>query len=108
MTTFSTRFFIVLGTPIVNRLEDLFSLLYVRSHHVMCLISYMVFRRFLDYTPWSDHSFFRSVVTLPFLNREPKAIEVVQVILESVLLRREKGMRDRDGNVIVQLPDKEV
>ena len=62
----------------------------------------------MNFAPWSDYSFFRSVVTLPFLNREPKAIEVVQVILESVLLRREKTMRDRDGNMIVQLPEKEV
>jgi DNA repair protein RAD5 len=30
------------------------------------------------------------------------------VILESVLLRREKTMRDRDGKMIVQLPDKVV
>ena len=48
------------------------------------------------------------MVTLPFLNHEPKAIEVVQVILESVLLRREKSMRDKDGKMIVDLPSKEV
>lgn len=47
-------------------------------------------------------------VTLPFLARDPKAIEVVQVILESVLLRREKNMRDADGRMIVELPPKEV
>lgn len=47
-------------------------------------------------------------VQLPFLNRDPKAVEIVQVILESVLLRREKTMRDRDGNRIVELPAKEV
>jgi DNA repair protein RAD5 len=47
-------------------------------------------------------------VTLPFLARDPKAIEVVQVILESVLLRREKSMRDADGRMIVELPAKEV
>ncbi|KIJ52509.1 hypothetical protein M422DRAFT_202622 [Sphaerobolus stellatus SS14] len=79
------------GTPIVNKLEDLYSLL-----------------KFLDFTPWSDYSFFRSFITLPFLNRDPKAVAIVQVILESVLLRREKNMRDSDGKRIVELPSKEV
>lgn len=81
----------VTGTPIVNRLEDLFSLL-----------------KFLDFSPWSDYAFFRSFITLPFLAHDPKAIEIVQVILESVLLRREKNMRDSDGKRIVELPAKEV
>lgn len=47
-------------------------------------------------------------ITLPFLARDPKAIEIVQVILESILLRREKNMRDSDGKKIVDLPAKEV
>ncbi|KAF5385213.1 hypothetical protein D9615_001117 [Tricholomella constricta] len=81
----------VTGTPIVNKLEDLYSLL-----------------KFLDFKPWSDFAFFRSFITLPFLARDPKAIEIVQVILESVLLRREKNMRDTDGNKILELPTKEV
>ncbi|KAH9486419.1 DNA repair protein RAD5 [Psilocybe cubensis] len=81
----------VTGTPIVNKLEDLFSLL-----------------KFLDFKPWSEFSFFRSFITIPFLSRDPKAIEVVQVILESILLRREKNMRDQDGKMIVELPPKEV
>ncbi|TFK26658.1 DNA repair protein RAD5 [Coprinopsis marcescibilis] len=80
----------VTGTPIINRLEDLYSLL-----------------KFLDFKPWSDFAFFRSFITLPFLAKDPKAIEIVQVILESILLRREKNMRDADGNKIVELPPKE-
>jgi hypothetical protein len=49
-----------------------------------------------------------SFITLPFLDRDPKAIEIVQVILESILLRREKNMRDIDGRRIVELPAKDV
>ncbi|KAJ7103027.1 RAD5-like protein [Mycena belliarum] len=81
----------VTGTPIVNKLEDLYSLL-----------------KFLDFRPWSDYSFFRSFITLPFLARDPKAIEIVQIILESILLRREKTMLDTNGKRIVELPQKEV
>lgn len=50
----------------------------------------------------------RSFVTVPFLNQDPKALNVVQYILESCLLRREKNMRDRDGRLIVDLPPKTV
>ncbi|KAF7302925.1 DNA repair protein [Mycena kentingensis (nom. inval.)] len=81
----------VTGTPIVNKLEDLYSLI-----------------KFLDFRPWSDFSFFRSFITLPFLARDTKAIEIVQIILESILLRREKSMLGSDGKPIVELPSKEV
>jgi DNA repair protein RAD5 len=54
------------------------------------------------------HKSWESFITIPFLASDPKAIEVVQIILESVLLRREKSMRDVDGKKIVELPPKEV
>ncbi|KAG8979771.1 DNA helicase rad5, partial [Tulasnella sp. 427] len=79
------------GTPIVNRLEDLHSLLH-----------------FLRDEPWSDFAFFKSSITTPFLNHDPKCLDVVQIVLESILLRREKTMKDRDGRSIVSLPAKEV
>lgn len=65
-------------------------------------------RHFLKLEPWGHYSFFRSFVTIPFLNQDPKALNVVQYILESCLLRREKNMRDKDGKLIVDLPPKTV
>ncbi|GJN89752.1 hypothetical protein Rhopal_002741-T1 [Rhodotorula paludigena] len=79
------------GTPIVNRLEDLYSLLH-----------------YIQLEPWGNFSFFKTFVTVPFQNKDPRAIEVIQVILESILLRREKKMRDKDGNPIVALPEKHI
>ena len=131
MRLISSLFFMIIftrliGTPIVNRLEDLFSLLSVQvsernfipmlidftgnscsstrgptilSSARMC--SHVLLVKCTVYEP-------SRFITLPFLSQDPKAIEVVQVILETVLLRREKTMRDRDGKRIVDLPPKEV
>ncbi|KAG8862978.1 DNA helicase rad5 [Tulasnella sp. 330] len=87
----ATRRWCLTGTPIVNRLEDLHSLLH-----------------FLRDEPWSDFVFFKSAITTPFLNQDPRCLDVIQIVLESVLLRREKTMKDRNGKSIVSLPPKEV
>jgi hypothetical protein len=63
---------------------------------------------FLRLEPWGQYAFFRSFVTVPFMAQDPKAIDVVQFILEQCLLRREKNMKDKDGKPIVDLPLKTV
>lgn len=52
---------IFLGTPIVNKLEDLYSLLYlILFISRICVRSLTSHRKFLDFKPWSDFAFFRS------------------------------------------------
>lgn len=100
------------GTPIVNRLDDLYSLLWVKNLSPLekrnRSIADTILSHFLRLEPWGHYSFFRSFVTIPFLAQDPKALNVVQYILESCLLRREKTMRDKDGKLIVDLPPKTV
>ncbi|KAJ5945734.1 DNA repair protein rad5 [Penicillium verhagenii] len=69
------------GTPIVNRLEDLFSLV-----------------RFLKVEPWSNFSFWKTFITVPFESKEYiRALNVVQSVLEPLVLRRTKNMKTPEG-----------
>ena len=81
----------VTGTPIVNKLDDLFSLLH-----------------FLKIEPWSQYSFWNAFVTIPFGNKDSSAMEVVQTIMEPLVLRRTKDMKDSQGDFIISLPQKVV
>lgn len=80
------------GTPIVNRLEDLFSLV-----------------RFLKVEPWNNFSFWKTFITVPFESKDfMRALDVVQTVLEPLVLRRTKDMKTPNGEALVPLPLKTV
>jgi DNA repair protein RAD5 len=86
----STEDGVDIGTPIVNKLEDLYSLVH-----------------FLGVQPWSLYSYWRTFITVPFENKEyVRALDVVQTILEPLVLRRTKNMKDSEGTPFPPLPNK--
>lgn len=86
------RKWILTGTPVVNRLDDIFSLV-----------------KFLKLDPWSNFSYWKTFVTLPFEQKQfNQTLDVVKSILQPIFLRRTKNMKQKDGTPLVYLPEKEV
>lgn len=83
---------VLTGTPIVNKLEDLFSLV-----------------RFLGVEPWNNFSFWKTFITVPFESGDfVRALNVVQTVLEPLVMRRTKDMKTPDGQPLVPLPGKQL
>ncbi|QPG93987.1 DNA helicase rad5 [Epichloe festucae Fl1] len=83
---------VLTGTPIVNKLEDLFSLV-----------------RFLGVEPWNNFSFWKTFITVPFESGDfVRALDVVQTVLEPLVMRRTKDMKTPSGQPLVTLPPKQI
>mgnify|MGYP001173995695 CR=1 FL=1 len=86
------RKWVLTGTPVINRLDDLYSLV-----------------KFLELEPWSNFSYWKTFVTLPFEQRKiSQTLDVVKSILEPIFIRRTKNMKQSNGKPLVELPPKEV
>jgi DNA repair protein RAD5 len=62
----------------------------------------------MQYFNRSNYSFWRAFITIPFQNKDMRAYDVVQTVLEPIVLRRTKTMRDVKGNLLVTLPKKQI
>ncbi|GFZ12847.1 DNA/RNA helicase protein [Actinidia rufa] len=75
------------GTPIQNKLEDIYSLL-----------------RFLKIEPWGNWAWWNKLVQKPFEEGDERGLRLVQSILRPIMLRRTKFSTDREGRPILVLP----
>jgi DNA repair protein RAD5 len=107
----STNRWAVTGTPIVNKLE--YSVLEMSS--ASQIKPYLYYNRdlyslvhFLRIHPWCQYSFWKAFIAEPFSRKDVKALEVVQKVMEPIVLRRTKTMRDEKGDLIVKIPPKTV
>jgi len=82
----------VTGTPIQNSLVDMFSLLH-----------------FLRLDPWSDWAWFSALIAKPYKDGlQQEALSLLRTVVQPLLLRRTKVMKEKDGSPLVVLPPRRV
>lgn len=79
------------GTPIQNSVDDLYS-----------------YFKFLRFEPYSKYSAFKQLIKDPVEGDDPQGFNRLKVALGPILLRRTKDSRDKNGNKIFTLPDRNV
>ena len=80
------------GTPIQNSIDDLYS-----------------YFRFLRYEPYCKYNTFKEMIKDP-ISGEDAAVGFrrLNAILQTILLRRTKQSKDKQGNLLVPLPERNV
>lgn len=77
------------GTPIQNKIEDLYALL-----------------RFLHLEPFDERETWNTFIGTPIKHQLNVGFARIQIIMKHITMRRTKEMKNKDGTPIVTLPDR--
>lgn len=64
--------------------------------------------KFLRHEPWDQMRWWKKVISDPYDSQDPRAMSILRSVLKDIMLRRTKETRDHEGQLILQLPSKNV